>query len=1671
MPWTPAPGGGGGGEGLPLLAGSASARPKKHGGPFINWHSPGSILSAIPRATAAGAQDIGDLTLAATRGTIGLGADIGKETWHGIEGAPHQINLLAHGKWSEASTRALESAQSAPAQQPILTPRGLEEYSRQHPATGALLGSLIRTGQDVEQVGRAGINTVLPGQPAGSNVGQLGSGPGLLGRTQFAEAAKRGGPGVLPKVVEDVANLVPVGKAVEGVLGSAATTAAAESATHEATAATLEQAGKSAAKDASRAVQDAAKEARTALEELNKSQAAAPPGDLASMPGAAADVAAKQNAYRGAQESLRQAQEYAAQVGEHHQGILGTAREAAAVAGEHARKLKGHVETAKLINNLGLSAANSPFAPLFGGEVDLGAGRTLRIPGALQGVGKAAKALAGTETGAKYIGPLIERVAEHARKREDVNTADRLLGEGMEAGAETGARMDRMSEALSETVGTLGRRGRVLADPVAEGVAMMYLTGEGRQLAQVLHSGLDPEVALDVVRRSSKSEYAPEVWDLAADVFGQDPQGRAAEIAAALPEVERRFRERSAQATADYAAMKGDVEPIMQEKKPLTAGALEHAQHNVAGTGPNVEHTEQWAAAQGKHAKRAAVLNRELDRAERDLAVQIARGQRMYGRAREKMGAPTRVATERLNASTKRVVDAASKLGQLRERLVAAQRDRARLEGTDPFAHAGIDRREVVGAIKEVREALKADFAEQAAALVDEMSRMGIESMRWPPPKEQRRTMVRRGPQKGQRVFRTMHAADTIGEDVHAIAQSGLTRDSRFFHEGGSTPEELVNQWRSARGEAPSSMGGPDVSVEDWLDMVRTVKQLEDAAKPSAMRGWDPAKFGQARGEIMGHLSSVWGQEAAQDLAGRVAFGHPAAVADDIVGRLGEHMRAELSPEVRVASGDVAQALEQDRRLEVERGIVSREGRSTLNTSGRRLYDEQVGVGKAAVQGQVVEQRSRGVLGEAQASADQARAQGRREGRLAGMAEQMPKAAESRYARVERALAQNDRLLARRYDQLMADNQVSAPRRWKPFLKLGEDIHKDLLAKAEEADREFGPGAGDVYASAAGEVIVSMDEMTKQGIDPAYVIGERPTPELSQTRTAGARGASLPVAAPSGHRVQGTGATHATNLKDLAVDMKRRALKVVATETAQRIIDVLGAKPRELLAKEIGAEELAKMSGEDVAAAMRERGYSAWNYSDRRGNLRSDHAVNLDTSFVPTSVWRHYTKYTSDYFSDNRGLAAYDRAMRTWKSSILALTGRWHAGNIFGNAILGMVGAGVGPLDYAHHVGMARRLLKMGAELTPEDHAYLASLPEHVRAALDESAYAPAALLRRGPTADIAGQGALERPAGSALRHPIQRSYAFNGFVDDLNRTAIFLAKLDEGLDAATLADFRKAFPELAHLDDAGATREAAIRLSLRAAGDFTKMTAFERGVIRRFIPFYPWLRHITKLTGNLAIHHPLRVAWALHLPSLYDPGEAPVDWMHGLVPLGGDQWLRNPNWNPFADVGRTFDPDQPFGSVSPIIGAAAATTLGIDLRRRSRITRAPDTGAGGREGLTPLFGRWKELGYYLGSQVPQVQAGREALPALIGHEPVVRYQSGEPIVSRGRFIPSNQQQWLGTNARVPGPVAPFLPLTGLPQQQLIDADAIAAAAQARGESAAKARQTYAKRRKLAARR
>lgn len=740
-----------------------------------------------------------------------------------------------------------------------------------------------------------------------------------------------------------------------------------------------------------------------------------------------------------------------------------------------------------------------------------------------------------------------------------------------------------------------------------------------------------------------------------------------------------------------------------------------------------------------------------------------------------------------------------------------------------------------------------------------------------------------------------------------------------------TTAVPLGREVTTATGDAstPTPFGVDDLTDDDWANVLHPQDQ---AALDMVGAGSD----------------FTWREAVEKRLAGEDVLAPPA---EDVAAALADDALDQ-------AYGRVLAAVV----LDNETPGKPRPGRASLSPEERVLYDSVDFEAKVVAAREGVDQARQVV---AQRLGVRARQQGRVEQRL----EQAVKAEQDAATAIVRINNERLETLAR-----AIDDPDTAPARYSDLVRASLSARAWLHAEADLLDKA-NPGTGRKLREAAADLPVTLSQAVANGVDPAFLPGG-----LRAKRNAGLMGLS-PLNPDSLPRVRTlrsehhrTGIEQEHTFEGLALRDREELHRILQNEAAVEVRARFARQPGSVLDPADFDVPLSELTGPELAAAMSEAGYTAWNPAVLTETV-APAAQRLTTEYLPNAIFNAMKSTTNVNAHGPIGTfwrRGYDGTTRSWKVLVLALRPAWLVNNVIGNALMATIGGGVTPVDWLRHHGEVMRLLRAEA-----------------RAELDGRL--PRRLLQ-GPTA-----GELEF-FGARVRQPhrlnvvaraANRSFRMNSFVDSYARSITYLAKLDKGMD-----------------------EKAALRAALKAAGDFNRMSAFERNVIRRIFPFYAWLRHITKLTFSLPIEHPARVVWTLHLADLYGDPEAQAElpgFLRGSIPLGGDRFLTVGAMNPFGDS----TSDSPIlsargflSSINPALAVPFEAATGIDLRKGQTATP-------GRQAFDALDG--PELLSLLLSQVPQTRVLNAARDELTGNETLARRPTGQPYTLDGETIPEDR--------------------------------------------------------------
>lgn len=714
---------------------------------------------------------------------------------------------------------------------------------------------------------------------------------------------------------------------------------------------------------------------------------------------------------------------------------------------------------------------------------------------------------------------------------------------------------------------------------------------------------------------------------------------------------------------------------------------------------------------------------------------------------------------------------------------------------------------------------------------------------------------------------------------------------------------------------------------------------------------------------------------------------------------------ARADERARIAAGGAAKAERVAGRVEARRAEATRRGadldrlREDLQTV--RWTERQLREGGHADLADRIGRRVeelRVAVREAEAAHDAAARAAAGAGGLlskeAQLAERAAQLAERRLARAHEA--------AERAAKRAADSLAAAPARLRPVLQVNRQVVKELTAIENDLRRQGLHDAADQVSKEADGLPTTLAALRDAGVDAPHFhhrFDPKGDPVSTSTTT-------LPQDRKlSEERVRLGDPRYIRTARAETRAIIDQARLVVARESAKRI----AAMP---WATRLGEGPLDGARNLDEAA---ERGYVPWDPRVPPGfetkvrpldDLDVALGITPETVFVPRQIVDGFKKHFTDPAVNEALRVLVDIPTRIWKMTVLALTPGWNVANAVGGAFLATVAGGVDPGTLVRHMAKAiesYRTSGPGYVDNVRSHREAgASTTTALRAARSSRQFdqVPRRLLVSGPAHEafdfLQDEGRLPttklgRYAKAAISPAVglaRLGYRANETVDNIFRSAVYTAKVESGLPP-----------------------EVALRESINAMGDFTRLTPFERHAVRRAVPFYGWMRHQVQLAFRLPIEHPLRWSLLLHLDQIIRDDEELLlaqgpEYLHGAIPVG-DRYLSTSSLNPFSGIGGpALEPTDSGRILNPFIKLALANVpgspyRGIDPADGEEFSRPPGTGRVNLNTGRPLPTS-PSIARQLVGLTPQTRLAR----TLSGHDNIARYDDGSPVVREGRFIP-----------------------------------------------------------------
>lgn len=536
--------------------------------------------------------------------------------------------------------------------------------------------------------------------------------------------------------------------------------------------------------------------------------------------------------------------------------------------------------------------------------------------------------------------------------------------------------------------------------------------------------------------------------------------------------------------------------------------------------------------------------------------------------------------------------------------------------------------------------------------------------------------------------------------------------------------------------------------------------------------------------------------------------------------------------------------------------------------------------------------------------------------------------------------------------RLMDDQLRAVPARYRaPLINARRDV-ATMLDMAEEYNKNHA-GSGDPFLRMAEDSVTTLADLVEAGVDPTHLIGgkvlDRPGGANFSSGSLAQRKLMAEHELATGLRAMDPSVYARTEAAEAITMLKNDSAKVIGAQFGQEARSIIGVEMAAHL------ERTGRpMPADQMKALIDDAGYAP---------LEGTNVESGAVTVVPKAVIDEMRQWNTPR---EGAWATLNGINRAFKTAVLPFSIRWHVGNVVGNALMSVAYGGMGPIELAKTMNQ------------------VAAMQGGWKAALKGEGlprWAPDELANHGLSYgehQMMWQGLTPEMAASRTQRLIAESFHVNEFFDNMFRSSVYLSQLKKGVPT-----------------------ELALKNTLNALGDYTRMTSFERRVVREVLPFYAWIRHQTQAAMRMPLNSPGRAAYMYSLGNIFADDEMSPEALALLgsrIPLGGDRYLNAGSLNPFASpLSIPLDPSGTdfMRSISPAIGLPTKVIGGIDIDKRRGITRPSDTaerGVYGEELTTSpvrritsgggLLAGLAEAAYVTAGEIPFVNQARNlALP------------------------------------------------------------------------------------------
>lgn len=367
--------------------------------------------------------------------------------------------------------------------------------------------------------------------------------------------------------------------------------------------------------------------------------------------------------------------------------------------------------------------------------------------------------------------------------------------------------------------------------------------------------------------------------------------------------------------------------------------------------------------------------------------------------------------------------------------------------------------------------------------------------------------------------------------------------------------------------------------------------------------------------------------------------------------------------------------------------------------------------------------------------------------------------------------------------------------------------------------------------------------------------------------------------------------------------------------------------------------------------------------------------------------------------------------MKVFRTSVLPLSPRWHVNNILGGAIMLM--AQTDPITVWKQLGEARSIVNdihslEGTDAIPRELALRLGQRDINRelSLRDElsvrAGYTQGRLFRQVQEAKSLGK------VKDAFGRVVEKSYDFNGHIDDMYRAMAYLYGQDKALTKGMSAE---------------AAQQAGVELLKKTMITWDNATPIERTIIRNIMPFYGFTSHMMRYVMGYPGDHPVRasvLAQVARTESEDQGSGLPSAFLNAFFfghqdANGNQSGINLSAVNPFATIANNFQLAGFVSGLNPGL-TTLLQSLGVDTSRGApelypQLAYDPDTGKLTAQTTNPLLG-------LIQNTLPQSRLLSELVGtssefrALLRSNPdgakrLIQNQLGLPVIYRQYNIPS----------------------------------------------------------------